>query len=84
MTVKLTTIGSHKATQRGYAAGRIIEEEMEVPDGIPVSSRWMKPVKGQRDPLDHDDDGNKGGSPKGEQSTATKGRLRKAAAKAEE
>jgi hypothetical protein len=75
MAVKLTTLGSHKAILRGYAAGRLIEEGMEVPDGIPISSKWMSPLKAVWG--DHDGDGATGGSPKGEQSTAAKGARRR-------
>ena len=39
--LELTKPGSHVATQRGYADGRIIEEGEPVPAGYPVADEWM-------------------------------------------
>lgn len=36
-----TTENSHRATQRGYADGRIIERGEFVPAGITTSDVWM-------------------------------------------
>lgn len=41
--VKETGTGTHTATRRGYAAGRIIEAGEIVPDGIAVAEEWMAP-----------------------------------------
>jgi hypothetical protein len=41
-----TGAGTHRATQRGYAAGQLIEEGDAVPEGIAVSEVWMEKVKG--------------------------------------
>jgi hypothetical protein len=40
----LTAEESHRAIQRGFAAGRLIEPGDMVPGGIPVSKIWMEPV----------------------------------------
>lgn len=40
----LTTATSHRATQRGYAGGDIIEPGDLVPAGTPVSEAWMEPL----------------------------------------
>lgn len=42
--VKKTTAASHRATERGYAGGTIVEPGDLVPEGTPVGS-WMEPVK---------------------------------------
>jgi hypothetical protein len=39
----VTSEGSHVATRRGYAAGRIIEEGEDVPEGVTFAEEWMKP-----------------------------------------
>lgn len=70
---ELTGVGTHVATERGYAVD-LIEPGEPVPAGTPIGL-WMKPA----DPLDHDGDGHKGGSVPGEESTAAKGRRRRAA-----
>lgn len=41
---KTTEAGSHRATERGYAGGELIEAGRLVPAGVPVGS-WMAPVK---------------------------------------
>lgn len=46
MAVKETKAGSHRATQRGYAGGELIETGDLVPAGFPVSEEWMEPIKG--------------------------------------
>lgn len=43
--MKTTGNGTHRATQRGYAGGEIIEEGRLVPPGTPVSDKWMERVK---------------------------------------
>ncbi len=43
--VKETTAGSHRATQRGYAGGELIEPGKLVPANTPVSEEWMEPTK---------------------------------------
>lgn len=43
--VKKTEAGSHRATERGYAGGEIIEPGRLVPAGTPVGE-WMEPVTG--------------------------------------
>lgn len=73
---ELTEDGSHVATAKGYAAGRLIEEGCDVPPGVPVGS-WMaaKPESPAKAPepsvaelkadiakFDHDSDGRVGGS----------------------
>jgi len=40
-TLPMTGPGSHVATQRGYADGRIIEPGEAVPHGIAVADEWM-------------------------------------------
>jgi hypothetical protein len=35
---------THRATQRGYAAGQLIEEGEFVPEDVPVSDEWMEPL----------------------------------------
>lgn len=44
--IKLTGDGTHRATQRGYAKGEVIEEGKPVPSGVPVSDKWMERTKG--------------------------------------
>lgn len=41
--VKKTTATSHRATERGYAAGELVEAGDLVPAGTPVGS-WMEPI----------------------------------------
>lgn len=41
---KETGSNSHIATQRGYAAGQLIEEGEFVPAGVTVSDEWMDAV----------------------------------------
>ena len=43
--MKMTTATSHRATQRGYAGGEIVEPGDLVPADTPVSENWMEPVK---------------------------------------
>jgi hypothetical protein len=40
----VTSASSHRATQRGYAGGDIIEPGDLVPAGTPVSTEWMEPL----------------------------------------
>ncbi|ODP39259.1 hypothetical protein [Sphingomonas turrisvirgatae] len=47
---KETAVNSHRASQRGYANGLLIEEGEYVPAGVPVSETWMEKV-GKDDPL---------------------------------
>lgn len=42
---KLTGSNTHRATQRGYANGELVEAGDLVPSGITVSEEWMEPVK---------------------------------------
>lgn len=42
---KETGSRTHRATQRGYGAGQLVEEGMIVPPGVPVSTEWMEPIK---------------------------------------
>lgn len=44
--VEKTEAGSHRATERGYANGELIEPGKLVPPGIAVSTEWMEPVNG--------------------------------------
>lgn len=44
---KMTESGSHRATERGYAGGELIEAGQLVPAGTPVSENWMEPVSGK-------------------------------------
>jgi hypothetical protein len=44
--VETTKAGSHRAIDRGYAGGEIIEAGQLVPPGVPVSEAWMEPVSG--------------------------------------
>lgn len=41
---KSTGINTHKANQRGYADGMLIEAGEFVPADVPVSAEWMEPV----------------------------------------
>lgn len=41
---KVTTAISHRATERGYAGGELVEPGALVPAGTPVGS-WMEPIK---------------------------------------
>ena len=41
---KKTGEATHRATERGYAGGAIIEPGEPVPAGIPVSIHWMAPA----------------------------------------
>jgi len=41
---KLTKANSHRATERGYAGGEIIEPGDLVPAGTPISDLWMEPL----------------------------------------
>lgn len=41
---KETGSHTHRANQRGYAAGQLIEEGEFVPAGVTVSDVWMDPV----------------------------------------
>jgi hypothetical protein len=43
--VKMTKGGEYRATQRGYAAGMIIDPPSLVPADVPVSDTWMEKVK---------------------------------------
>jgi hypothetical protein len=49
---EITKPGSHVATQRGYAAGVVIEPGEPVPADIPVAEEWMdeapKPEKAEK------------------------------------
>jgi hypothetical protein len=40
-----TGAGTHRATERGYAGGEVIEPNQMVPPGTPVSENWMAKVK---------------------------------------
>lgn len=48
MAEKLTKAGSHRATERGYAGGELIEPGKLVPADVPVGS-WMKRTDGNSD-----------------------------------
>lgn len=67
-----------RATERGYYGNKRRDEgeEFGIADRSHFSARWMEPVgwePSERDPLDHDGDGKKGGSaPKAEQKPAAK------------
>lgn len=37
-----TGVNTHRATQRGYAKGELIEEGQMVPAGVAVSDNWME------------------------------------------
>lgn len=41
-----TGVNTHRATQRGYAKGMLIEPEDFVPDGVTISDAWMEEVEG--------------------------------------
>lgn len=43
----MTTPGSHVATKRGYADGRIIEVGEAVPAGYAVADEWMAPASAE-------------------------------------
>jgi len=43
---KLTGSNTHRATEKGYALGQLVEANDFVPAGVPVSTEWMEPVKG--------------------------------------
>lgn len=45
----LTKPGSHIATERGYSKGILIEPGQLVPTETPVSDRWMRPLKGDKE-----------------------------------
>jgi hypothetical protein len=47
-----TGINTHRATQRGYANGVLVETGDYVPDGIAVSKDWMERVDGKTDRLE--------------------------------
>jgi len=49
--VTLTKADSHRATERGYAGGAVIEPGELVPPDTPVGS-WMERVDGKTDALD--------------------------------
>ena len=44
MTKALTKTNSHRAIERGYAGGDLVEPGELVPAGIPVSDEWMESV----------------------------------------
>jgi hypothetical protein len=53
----------------------LFRDEAEVPEGwifVPGSYDWQRGVWVDPDPLDHDGDGKKGGSPAGKNATARK------------
>lgn len=45
--IKQTGVNTHRATERGYAAGELIEPGRIVPAGVPVSKNWMEPLRGE-------------------------------------
>lgn len=52
------------ATAKGYYGSKLREpgEEFGLSDDAHFSDTWMIPARGERDPLDHDGNGRKGGS----------------------
>ena len=43
--VVMTKAGSHIATDKGYAKGEVIHPGQAIPEGVPVSTEWMKEGK---------------------------------------
>lgn len=43
--VELTEANSHRATERGYGMGQLIEPGCIVPAGVPVSESWMDEIE---------------------------------------
>lgn len=71
-------MATYRATVPVYVDDAFVREGALFTTDAPKGDTWE-----EIDPLDHDGDGRKGGSPKGERSTASKGKAASAASSEE-